>query len=68
MISEGKGGKRIAYFNTGKRFMQEIIEWVRYNIFHRQEILYISSFPCMAYFKNISALFTDIDKKYQPKK
>ena len=27
VISEGKGGKRIAYFNTGKRFMQEIIEW-----------------------------------------
>lgn len=31
IISEGKGGKRIAYFNTGKRFMQEIIEWDPFN-------------------------------------
>lgn len=27
VLSEGKGGKRIAYFNTGKRFIQEIIVW-----------------------------------------
>lgn len=27
VISEGKGGRRIAYFDSGKRFMQEIIEW-----------------------------------------
>ena len=27
VLSEGKGGKRIAYFNTGKRFIQEIIAW-----------------------------------------
>jgi len=33
IVSEGKGGKRIAYFNTGKRFMQEIIEWVPFNKF-----------------------------------
>lgn len=27
IISEGKGGSRIAYFNTGKRFMQKILIW-----------------------------------------
>lgn len=27
VISEGKGGRRVAYFDTGKKFMQEIIEW-----------------------------------------
>lgn len=27
IISEGKGGKRIAYFDSGKRFIQEILEW-----------------------------------------
>ena len=27
VVSEGKGGLRIAYFNSGKRFMQEIMEW-----------------------------------------
>ncbi|MDQ3394092.1 MAG: hypothetical protein M3512_08275 [Bacteroidota bacterium] len=27
LISEGKGGKRIAYFDNGKRFIQEILEW-----------------------------------------
>jgi hypothetical protein len=27
VLSEGKGGQRVAYFNSGKRFMQEIIEW-----------------------------------------
>ena len=27
VLSEGKGGKRIAYFDTGKRFIQEIIVW-----------------------------------------
>ena len=27
VISEGKGGKRIAYFDSGKRFIQEILEW-----------------------------------------
>lgn len=27
VISEGKGGKRIAYFDTGKKFMQQIIVW-----------------------------------------
>lgn len=30
IISEGKYGKRIAYFETGKRFMQEILEWNPY--------------------------------------
>ncbi|MEM7373310.1 MAG: hypothetical protein AAF587_32090 [Bacteroidota bacterium] len=27
VISEGKGGQRIAYFDSGKRFMQEILRW-----------------------------------------
>ncbi len=27
IVSEGKGGKRIAYFDSGKRFMQEILVW-----------------------------------------
>ncbi len=27
IISEGQGGKRIAYFDNGKRFMQEILVW-----------------------------------------
>lgn len=27
IISEGQGGKRIAYFDTGKRFIQEILVW-----------------------------------------
>lgn len=27
IISEGQGGKRIAYFDTGKRFIQEILIW-----------------------------------------
>ena len=27
VISEGQGGKRIAYFDSGKRFMQEILVW-----------------------------------------
>ena len=27
IISEGKYGKRIAYFENGKRFIQEILEW-----------------------------------------
>ncbi|SIT95081.1 hypothetical protein [Pontibacter indicus] len=27
VLSEGKGGKRIAYFDTGKRFIQEITVW-----------------------------------------
>ena len=27
VLSEGKGGKRVAYFDTGKRFLQEIITW-----------------------------------------
>jgi hypothetical protein len=27
IISEGKGGKRIAYFDNGKKFMQEILVW-----------------------------------------
>jgi len=31
IVSEGKGGKRIAYFDTGKRFIQEIIEWTPFN-------------------------------------
>jgi hypothetical protein len=31
VVSEGKGGRRIAYFNTGKRFMQEIIDWVPFD-------------------------------------
>ncbi len=27
LITEGEGGKRIAYFDTGKRFIQEITTW-----------------------------------------
>jgi hypothetical protein len=27
VISEGQGGKRIAYFDTGKKFIQEILVW-----------------------------------------
>ena len=27
IISEGQGGKRIAYFDSGKKFMQEILVW-----------------------------------------
>lgn len=27
IISEGQGGKRIAYFDTGKKFIQEILVW-----------------------------------------
>lgn len=27
VISEGQGGKRIAYFDSGKRFIQEILVW-----------------------------------------
>lgn len=27
VISEGQGGKRIAYFDSGKRFMQKILVW-----------------------------------------
>ncbi len=27
IISEGQGGRRIAYFNSGKKFMQEILVW-----------------------------------------
>jgi hypothetical protein len=27
VISEGQGGKRIAWFKTGKRFVQEILVW-----------------------------------------
>lgn len=27
IISEGQGGKRIAYFDNGKKFMQEILVW-----------------------------------------
>ena len=27
VISEGIGGKRIAYFDNGKRFMQQILVW-----------------------------------------
>ncbi len=27
IISEGKGGRRIAYFDSGKKFMQEILVW-----------------------------------------
>jgi hypothetical protein len=27
IISTGKGGRRIAYFDSGKRFIQDIIEW-----------------------------------------
>ena len=27
IISEGKGGRRIAYFENGKKFMQEILVW-----------------------------------------
>lgn len=27
IISEGQGGRRIAYFDTGKKFMQEILVW-----------------------------------------
>ena len=27
LVSEGKGGQRIAYFNSGKRFIQEITTW-----------------------------------------
>jgi hypothetical protein len=30
LISEGKGGQRIAYFDNGKRFIQEILEWNPY--------------------------------------
>src|SRR6478735_5927252 len=28
IVSEGKGGKRIAYFDNGKRFLQEILVWI----------------------------------------
>jgi hypothetical protein len=31
IISEGKGGRRIAYFENGKRFIQEILIWDPYN-------------------------------------
>lgn len=27
IISEGKGGRRIAYFDSGKKFIQEILVW-----------------------------------------
>lgn len=27
IVSEGEGGSRIAYFDTGKRFMQKILVW-----------------------------------------
>ena len=27
IVSEGEGGSRVAYFNTGKRFMQKILVW-----------------------------------------
>ncbi|MFY0699072.1 MAG: hypothetical protein JXR11_14530 [Balneola sp.] len=27
LLTEGEGGKRIAYFDTGKRFVQEITTW-----------------------------------------
>ena len=27
IVAEGKGGKRIAYFSSGKKFNQEILEW-----------------------------------------
>lgn len=27
MLSEGKGGKRVAYFDSGKQFIQEITVW-----------------------------------------
>ncbi|MFA7617046.1 MAG: hypothetical protein WCY16_10745 [Weeksellaceae bacterium] len=27
IISEGQGGRRIAYFDSGKKFMQEILVW-----------------------------------------
>ena len=27
IISEGEGGSRVAYFNTGKKFLQKIIVW-----------------------------------------
>lgn len=27
VISEGQGGRRIAYFDSGKKFMQEILVW-----------------------------------------
>lgn len=27
LLTEGKGGQRIAYFDTGKRFIQEITTW-----------------------------------------
>ncbi|MDI3321299.1 hypothetical protein [Pinibacter soli] len=27
IISEGQGGKRIAYFDSGKKFIQEILVW-----------------------------------------
>jgi hypothetical protein len=30
VISEGEGGSRIAYFNTGKRFLQKILVWKPY--------------------------------------
>ena len=30
VLAEGVGGKRIAYFNTGKRFIQEITAWKPY--------------------------------------
>lgn len=30
LLTEGEGGKRIAYFNSGKRFIQEITTWKPY--------------------------------------
>lgn len=30
IVSEGKGGKRIAYFDSGKQFNQEILKWNPY--------------------------------------
>lgn len=27
LVSEGQGGRRIAYFDSGKKFMQEIVVW-----------------------------------------
>jgi hypothetical protein len=33
IISAGKGGKRIAYFDSGKRFIQEITSWQPFQLY-----------------------------------
>ncbi len=74
IVSEGKGGKRIAYFDSGKRFMQEILVWkplIEYSFSFNPEkgfrVCYffelsegVFRIPSGAYFLNIEGQITTL--------